>query len=468
MRTMEDNSGYTSSIKAENISSEFTDVSVVHTSEYNVMARAQRYGRWYMLKGPGSNGADNALMQQMLRKEFEILIQMQHPGVVQTVGLEQVPGLGTCIVMEYVDGTTLKEWVGTPARRGSPPTAARNAGAAPLTPARRGSPPTAARTNDAMHILDELLQAVAYIHSLGIAHRDLKPQNIMLTRNGNHVKLVDFGLADTDWHGILKQPAGSDKYAAPEQKAGNVPIDCRADLYSFGKILRQLFPLRYRSVVHKCVQEDREKRFSDAEEVLQRMQRRDRTMPVVAGLAVVIGLIVGAWILIPKSGGYAEDSAQSTKTQEPVALEEAAVDVPVFEEAPVASSLPAELQRTAVAEPAATITASNNRQLPMEVRRSIEQSVDAVFQPFWDWNRAATARGVSPIDKLAEYTQSDFFKNNYEIRDRHREAVVNDILRRYPQCEPIRDSLTMFYNTVFAKRMIAVGEEVYAWEKAAK
>ena len=61
---------------------------------------------------------------------------MRHPNVVQTLGMEHVEGLGTCIVMEYVDGITL-----------------------------------------------------AYIHSLGIAHRDLKPQNIILTRQGLHVKL---------------------------------------------------------------------------------------------------------------------------------------------------------------------------------------------------------------------------------------------------------------------------------------
>ena len=422
----------------ENISNVFTGYEEIPSESFNCLYKAQRYGKWFVLKSLKPEFQHKEVYTRLLTKEFELGVKMEHPNIAHTFSKETDPVAGPCIVMEYVDGVTLKEFLAQKPNR-----------------------------KIRMKIAYELLSAMSYYHSLQIVHRDLKPDNILVTRNGHNVKIIDFGLADSDWHGILKQPAGSDKYAAPEQKAGNVPIDCRADLYSFGKILRQLFPLRYRSVVHKCVQEDREKRFSNAEEVLQRMQRHERTMPAVAVLALVIGLAFGAWILIPKSGGQAEDSAQSTKTQEPVALEEAAVDVPVSEEEPVASSLPAELRRTAVAEPAATITANNNRQLPVEVRRSIEQSVDAVFQPFWDWNRAATARGVSPIDKLAEYTQSDFFKNNYEIRERHREAVVSDVLRRYPQCEPIKDSLTMFYNTVFAKRMIAVGEEVYAWEKAA-
>ena len=94
--------------------------------------------------------------------------------------------------------------------------------------------------------------------------------------------------------------------------------------------------------------------------------------------------------------------------------------------------------------------------------------MDAVFQPFWDWEKAATARGVSSKDKLAEYFQSDFFKNNYRIRERHREAVVSDILRRYPQCESIRDSVTTFYNSTFVNRMVIVNNAVSAWQQESR
>lgn len=169
----EEHSGYIKSISADEISTAFTDVSVIYTSEYNFLARAQRYGRWFMLKGMNEKGSDNTLVRQMLRKEFEILIQLQHPNVVQTMGLEHVEGLGTCIVMEYVDGQPMNECVLEP--------------------------------SEAIRILGEILQAVEYIHSLGIAHRDLKPHNIMLTRTGKHVKLIDFGLADTDAFAMLKQ-----------------------------------------------------------------------------------------------------------------------------------------------------------------------------------------------------------------------------------------------------------------------
>ena len=56
-----------------------------------------------------------------------------------------------------------------------------------------------------------------YIHAKQIVHRDLKPSNIMITHNGNHVKLIDFGLSDNDDFALLKQPAGTPGYISPEQ-----------------------------------------------------------------------------------------------------------------------------------------------------------------------------------------------------------------------------------------------------------
>lgn len=264
---MEESSGYINSIKAEDISTEFTDVSIFRTTEYNVLAHAQRFGRRYMLKGVNPNGTDNALTRQMLRKEFEILIQMQHPNVVQTVGLEQVDGLGTCIVMEYVDGMTLKEWIG-------------NGG------------------NDIIRILDELLRAVAYIHSLCIVHRDLKPQNIMITRTGSHVKLIDFGLADTDSFAMLKQQAGTKRYMAPEQaehEQTTAALDLRNDIYSLGVIMSELpLPRNYQKIWSRCLLPI-DKRYQSVSELQADIDRlRSRKSRIMAwGVAAVVAALLG-------------------------------------------------------------------------------------------------------------------------------------------------------------------------------
>lgn len=207
----------------EGISHTFTDVEILHTSDANIVAKAKRYGRWWLLKGLRQEVATEQRYQQMLRKELEIMMQLQHPTIVTAVGLEDVEGLGTCIVMEYVEGVTLSEWLKEHHRQQTRRSVAR-----------------------------ELTDAVAYIHSKGIVHRDLKPQNILITANGNNVKVIDFGLADSDSYAVLKQPAGTHGYMAPEQTQATKP-DVRNDIYSLGIILKQMkLGLGFRRIVSRC------------------------------------------------------------------------------------------------------------------------------------------------------------------------------------------------------------------------
>ena len=257
----EEQSGYIKSISADEISTAFTDVSVIYTSEYNFLARAQRYGRWFMLKGMNEKGSDNTLARQMLRKEFEILIQLQHPNVVQTMGLEHVEGLGTCIVMEYVDGQPMNECVLEP--------------------------------SEAIRILGEILQAVEYIHSLGIAHRDLKPHNIMLTRTGKHVKLIDFGLADTDAFAMLKQQAGTAVYMSPEQRVAAQP-DPRNDIYSIGVMMSEMpLPQSFQKVWSRCLLpvESRYQKIADIRQDIEKLLSRKARMIRRVTVGALIGLV---------------------------------------------------------------------------------------------------------------------------------------------------------------------------------
>ena len=87
--------------------------------------------------------------------------------------------------------------------------------------------------------MGQLLDALEYLHNRQVMHRDLKPSNIMVTASGNRVKLIDFGVSDTASHAILKGPAGTRRYAAPELIAGE-QVDSRADLYSLGMIAGEM------------------------------------------------------------------------------------------------------------------------------------------------------------------------------------------------------------------------------------
>ena len=167
----------------EGLDTMFGEVSHLPSRGYCDLYRAKRYGRWYLLKCLRQEHAGDAAYQQMLRKELEVLMRLQHPGVMQASGMETVALSGrgnvTCIVAEWIDGVTLGEYLKT-------------------------TPTTASLRRIAL----ELAEALAYVHQQQVVHRDVKPSNVMITHNGGYVKLIDFGLADTDSHAILKQPAG--------------------------------------------------------------------------------------------------------------------------------------------------------------------------------------------------------------------------------------------------------------------
>ena len=91
----------------EGIGTRFSNISVVRETVHNVLARAQRYGQWWLLKGLKADEAGEPVFQEMLRKEFEMMIQFQHPHVVRAFSIEPVEGLGICIVMEWIEGDTL-------------------------------------------------------------------------------------------------------------------------------------------------------------------------------------------------------------------------------------------------------------------------------------------------------------------------------------------------------------------------
>jgi len=257
----------------EGISSQFTQLEQLQSHGVNNLTRAKRYGRWYLLKSLKDDTKDKLVYQEMLRKEFDIMMRLHHPGIVQVVNMEKVADLGECIVMEWVEGTTLKEWLqGTTTR------------------------------TERLHVAGQLLDTLAHIHSHDIAHRDIKPSNIMVTTNGKNVKIIDFGLADNDVHAILKQPAGTKQYMAPEQASTSQP-DVRNDIYSLGLVLRQMdLDKDYRKVAEKCILPIDE-RYQSVEEMksdLSKRKTRRRNTGIALALLTMAGLITAIALLAIK------------------------------------------------------------------------------------------------------------------------------------------------------------------------
>ncbi len=228
---------------------EFSEFEVLDSKGFNVIVKAKRFGRWWILKGLKEEIRRSEAHRQLLRKEFEILGGMQHPGIVMAVGMEEVEGFGEVIVMEWVDGVTLREWL-----KGD-----------------SGERPGKALA-ERLRVAFQIMDALEYVHSRQTAHRDLKPSNIMITRNGGHVKLIDFGLADTDDYAVYKQPAGTAGYMSPEQMDSRV-CDIRNDIYSLGCVLEDMKPgWRYAGIIRRCKAEAG-KRFSNIGEVRKAFRR---------------------------------------------------------------------------------------------------------------------------------------------------------------------------------------------------
>ena len=89
-------------------------------------------------------------------------------------------------------------------------------------------------------IILQLMNALEYMHSKQIIHRDLKPSNIMITHTGQNVKIIDFGLSDSDAFFILKHPAGTTGFIAPEQFMPDAKAEPRTDIFSLGMVIAEI------------------------------------------------------------------------------------------------------------------------------------------------------------------------------------------------------------------------------------
>lgn len=235
----------------------FSDFQTIAEGTYSSIVRARRHNQWWVLKFMKGDYARWPFFQQMLQKEYDLLIRMHHTGIDRPISIEHVDGLGPCLVMECIEGVTLEEF--RTDRKG-----------------RR-------------RIALQIVETMAYVHSCQIVHRDLKPANIMVTQNGQNVKIIDFGLADADNYAVLKQPAGTPRYIAPEQLTSHEP-DVRNDVYSLGIILRELqlgWPFRH--IIRRCTGPIGH-RYMGAGELLRAMRRAER-LPALASITVFITLL---------------------------------------------------------------------------------------------------------------------------------------------------------------------------------
>ena len=188
MQTESSSSAFFASGTVYNIWSEITCLQV---RSRNVLYSGIRYGRKFLIKALRDRFTNTKLQQE---KEFHQGILLNHPNIMSTYSLEEVEDLGMCIVSEWIEGVTLGEWL-------------------------KNKHNINARRRVFMQVLD----ALEYIHSLQLVHHDIKLDNIMVTTNGTNVKLIDFGLSNTD-DAVLTESN-----------------DVKKDIIGVGKIMKRMF-----------------------------------------------------------------------------------------------------------------------------------------------------------------------------------------------------------------------------------
>lgn len=205
--------------------------------------------------------AENLARLQREYKQMERLYGNDH--IVRCIDWRDDPKVGPCIVMEYIDGMRLDDFLSTK----------------PSSKERK-------------RILLELLDALEFIHSHQVVHNDLKPENILITRNGHNVKLIDFGYADSDAD-LEKATGGTTAYASPEL-LNQEATDVTSDIFSLGFVIKALFPYRYGRVVRKCQRKTASKRFQGVAMVGKAMRQSDR-FKWLALVMIALAVILLAW-----------------------------------------------------------------------------------------------------------------------------------------------------------------------------
>lgn len=241
--------------------------------------KTRRNGVLHFVKAPTLAYEGDLITTEALRKEFILGYGLNHPNIVRYYALEQ-DGL----YEEYIDGSTLRELIDNDDKR----------------------------LHDKVFLKDmarQILEAVKYLHDSGILHLDLKPENIMIARPGDRVKIIDLSCAASAECDSTSGFTGY--YRAPEQTDGSVNVT--TDIYQAGLIIAELAATgnqtrRWKSFIEKATAFEPYDRFPSADEAIKGLPESShrRSKWIIAPLCAIA--MAGAFILLESGINKSEES----------------------------------------------------------------------------------------------------------------------------------------------------------------
>lgn len=225
-------------------------------------------GRTYFVKQLRPELRNDARYREIFTKEYNTGKSIKSPYIVEYVDIKEGE-YGPYILMEYVNGVTLKEKI-------------------------EAEPEYFSTEANLKKFMLQLCEALHTAHSNNVIHLDINPNNILVSRANNDIKLIDWGFSTSDYDDCT--PGSTSEFGAPEAICGNVEkIDARTDIYSVGRLLQFIeqksnkkLPHKFRRIMERCLKEEKSRRYPQASDIIREINKNNVRRTAAAAIATAL------------------------------------------------------------------------------------------------------------------------------------------------------------------------------------
>ena len=260
------------------VKASYTEYKVIPSMGYCMIVKCRKGDQTVVLKTLKVEYRERMLLRNALKREFKQCQLLNHSGIVRHQGLVDVDDYGLCIEEEYVEGRNLQAYL-----------------------------KENHTDEEKISIINQIADALRCAHQKGITHRNIKPSNILITKQGNYVKLIDFSVLSPE---EVKLTADTTRFMAPELKDETMSADATADIYSLGTIMKVMgLTLAYSEIIKCCCAFKRCDRYANIEEFLTDLNHEQSSLhlPTLGKgtllVSLIIALAIGIGLLTYNYGG---------------------------------------------------------------------------------------------------------------------------------------------------------------------
>ena len=321
---------------------------VIKSKGIYLFVKTTRDGATVMLKALKSEYKDKSQYQTLLRKEFETVSKLDHANIVKEIELIDDPKYGKAIVEEFVDGRSLSDYL-----------------------------KENHSVEEKLNIVRQIASAVGYANQRNIQHRNLKASNVLIAKQGDQVKVIDFRMPFSD---DLHVGYSSMVHVSPELKDGTVAIDARADVYSLGVLMKQMgLPEDYNGLIEKCCSYNRGDRYMDMDSMVADLDGGSGSGPSTKRMATLAAVVVVLIVVVVAFFALQHKSAErQTATQE---------QTDSTAQSPTDTTAQQQAQSADTSQPATPVDSSTEA-LPADskfndqVKQQMFADLDKMYQPY--------------------------------------------------------------------------------------